>query len=234
MVFTTVDQSILGPFTSAGATFLGVGRNRILNGAMDIDQVNGGSSVLISTGGTQYTLDMWASLGGGGQFTVQRQNASPPIGYQSYMRHTVTTADASPVAAAYYFTQQLIEGYNIRDFGFGAAGAKTITVSFWVRSSLTGTFGGAVTNGVDTRSNTFSFPINNANTWEYKTATLTGDISGTWTSLTTSAGMKLVFDLGTGSNRQTAAGVWQTGQFFTPPGMTKLISTLSATLDVTG
>src|SRR6185437_8712555 len=196
MTFTSIDQSLLGPFTSAGATFLGVGRNRILNGAMDIDQVNGGSSVLISTGGTQYTLDMWASLGGGGQFTAQRVSASPPIGFQNYMRHTVTTADASPSATAYYFTQQLIEGYNTRDFGFGAAGAKTITVSFWARCSLTGTFGGAVLNGNDGRANTFSYPINNANTWEYKTITIAGDTTGTWNSLTTSANMKLVFDLG--------------------------------------
>jgi hypothetical protein len=89
----------------------------------------------------------------------------------------------------------VIEGYNIADLGWGTANAKTITISFWVRSSLTGQFGGAVANYLTTRSYPFSFTISAANTFEYKTITIAGDTTGTWNT-ENSGGINLTFDLG--------------------------------------
>jgi len=233
MAFTTIDNTLLG-LSVAGTTFVGIGKSRILNGDMRFDQVNAGASSSISGGSTQFTLDMWASLCSNGSFSIQRLTATPPTGFTHYMRVTTTSATVSPNANDYFVTQYSIEGNNTRDFLFGSANAKVITVSFWVRSSLTGNFGGSLVNGDSDRSYPVSYTISVANTWEYKTITLTGDLSGNWTT-DAAKGMKFVFDYGTGTDRQATANVWGGGvQKFTPPSQTRVVSTASATWDVTG
>ena len=238
MVFTSVDQSLLGPFNSSlGATAIGLGRNRVINGEMAIDQANGGNALVLSGGGTQYSVDQFQGLNGtAGGLTIQRQSGGtlPTSQFFNYLRATVTSADSSPAATAYAFIEHLIEGYNVRDFGLGTSAPKTFTLSFWVRSSITGTFSVAFLNSGDSRSYATTYNYNVANTWQFVSITLTGDNSGTWQTFV-STGLKIVWDLGMGTNRQTSsANTWGNGQIFSVTGSTRLISTNGATMDITG
>jgi hypothetical protein len=207
-------------------------KNRIINGAMVISQRNGTSATTVN-GNDIYTLDRykgWAS--GGGVFTVT-QSTTAPTGFNNSALITVTTADASIAAGDNYRFAQVIEGYNIADLGFGTASASTVTLSFWVRSSITGTFGGSLYSVTGTRAYVFNYTINAANTWEQKTVTIAGDTSGTWNT-TNSQGITVYFDLGSGSNYENATGSWVAAEKFRTSGNATLISTLSNTWYVTG
>ncbi len=155
-------------------------RNRIINGDMRIDQRNAGASVTQSTA-TTYTVDRWSVYGTvASKFTAQRNAGAvtPPTGYTNYLGCTSSSA-YSITSTDRFQIQQPIEGLNISDLGWGTASAATVTLSFWVRSSLTGTFGGAVFNSDGSRSYPYSYAISVANTWEQKTVTIAGDTSGT-------------------------------------------------------
>jgi len=210
-------------------------KNRAINGDVRIDQTNAGAALTINAASVLYSADMFTAYGAAaaGVFTVQQLAATPPTGFKNYLRYTVTTADAAPAAGSIYVTNNRIEGLNVIDFSLGTANAIAFTVSFWVRSSLTGAFSGAVNNGTFDRSYPFSFTINAANTWEQKTVTLTGDLSGTW-SIANTLGLAVTVDLGTGANARSTALTWQAGQYLGVTGAVRLISTLSATMDITG
>lgn len=211
-------------------------KNRIINGGMTIDQRNAGASVTVTnTVSTTYTVDRWGAYGTqASKFSVQ-QNAgavTPPSGFKNYLG--VTSLSAYSVGTNdYFFLTQPIEGYNIADLGFGASGAATITVSFWVRSSLTGTFGGAIVNSAYNRSYPFSYTISSANTWEQKSITIAGDTSGTWES-TSSAGLRLQIGLGSGATKSGTAGSWAAAEYATCTGATSVVSTNGATFYITG
>jgi hypothetical protein len=210
--------------------FVGM-KNRIINGAMMIDQRNAGASVNTANGG--YCLDRWqVSKGGGGAF-LQQQSLTAPSGFSTSLYLTPSTVDSSIASTDYYTIRQPIEGYNTVDFGWGAAGASDITVSFWVRSSLTGLFGACITNGNSTRSYPFNYTISAAGTWEYKTVTIAGDTSGTWGKDNTTS-LVLVFDLGSGSNFQGTADTWASTQYRTTSGCVQPITTSGSTWYVTG
>ena len=211
--------------------------NRLINGGMVIDQRNAGANVTINTTAQTYTVDRWRAYGvtSAGVYTVQ-QNAgavTPPTGYVNYLGAKTTTANASVAAGSYYFLSQLIEGYNVADLGWGTASAKTVTLSFQVYSSLTGTFGGSVTNGAFNRSYPFTYTISSANTWTSISVTIAGDTSGTWLT-TTGNGIGLYFDLGSGSSNVGTAGAWAAAGYVGATGDTKVISTLNATFYITG
>jgi len=182
-------------------------KNRLINSAMVIDQRNAGASVTPATGA--YTLDRWAvEMSQASKFSVQQNAGSvtPPTGFKNYLG--ATSLSAYTVGASEYFViGQAIEGYNIADLAFGSADAATVTLSFWVRSSLTGTFGGTVLNSGASRNYVFSYTINAANTWEQKTVTITGDTSGTWLT-TNGAGLFVRFSIGAGSSVTGTAGSW--------------------------
>jgi hypothetical protein len=210
--------------------------NRIINGGMTIDQRNAGASVSTpTTSAWTYFLDRWAYYcTSAAKYSVQ-QNAgavTPPAGFTNYLG--VTSLAATTVGATdVYDLRQPVEGFNVADFGWGTANAKTVTLSFWVRSSLTGTFGGTVTNSAQNRCYPFSYTISSANTWEQKSVTIAGDTSGTWLT-TNGAGLFLVFGLGVGSNFLGTAGAW-TGTFYVSvTGSTNVVSTNGATWYITG
>lgn len=210
-------------------------RNRIINGAMVIDQRNAGASVTIPVTTTTYTLDRWVAFASGASKYSVQQNAgsvTPPAGFKSYFGVT-SLAATSLGAGDYYFVCQKIEGYNCADLGFGAAGASTVTVSFWVRSSLTGTFGGALNNGDSTRAYPFTYTISAANTWEYKTVTIAGDTSGTWDT-TNGKSVIVIFGLGIGSTGSGTAGSWSSNAYFSATGATSVVGTNGATFYITG
>ena len=210
-------------------------RNRIINGAMVIDQRNAGAAVTVNNDSSNFFIaDRWFANGVNtdGVFTGQ-QVTTAPTGFNNSLQFTVTTADASIGETQGYTFRQRIEGYNFADLGWGTANAKTITISFWVRSSLTGTFGGSLFNGNGGRAYAFSFSISAANTFEYKTVTIAGDTTGTW-STTNGTALNLTFSLGVGSTYKGTAGSWGSTLYLAPTGSVDLISTLSATFFITG
>jgi len=209
-------------------------KNRIINGAMVIDQRNAGASVTPSN--MEYTLDRFrVATTQASKFTVQ-QNAgavTPPFGFKNYLGVTSSSA-YSVVSSDYFLIGQALEGFNTSDLGFGAAGASTITLSFWVRSSLTGTFGGAINNSAYSRSYPFSYTVSTANTWEQKSVTIAGDTTGTWIGATNGVGLYAWFNLGTGSTGSTTANAWAAGSYYAPTGATSVVGTNGATFYITG
>jgi hypothetical protein len=208
-------------------------KNRIINGAMTIDQRNGGASVTItSVGNLIYTLDRWAAYcDQASKFSVQ-QSTTAPTGFINSL--FVTSLSAYSVGASEAFgLQQTIEGFNVADLGWGTANAQTITLSFQVRSSLTGTFGGALRNGANNRSYPFNFTINSANTFETKTITIAGDTSGTWLT-NNNASIRLWISLGAGSTFSGTAGAWSAANLLQPTGATSVVGTSGATFYITG
>ena len=209
-------------------------KNRIINGQMTFDQRNAGASVTPTDG--QYTLDRWSSwLSQASKYTIQQNAGSvtPPVGFTNYLG--VTSSSAYTVGSSEYFGfAQYIEGFNTADLGWGTANAKTVTLSFWVRSSLTGTFGGAINNGAYNRSYPFSYTISSANTWEQKSITIAGDTSGTWVGATNGTGIRIVFGIGMGSSISGTAGSWSGSGFYSATGATSVVGTSGATFYITG
>ena len=208
-------------------------KNRIINGAMQIDQRNAGASV--TPAHNNYTLDRWqCMLSQSSKYTVQQNAGSvtPPAGFTSYLG--VTSSSAYSVGSSDYFAiRQQIEGLNVADMGWGTASASTFTISFWVRSSLSGTFGGAFENDDNNRSYPFTYTISVANTWEQKTVTIAGDTTGTWYK-TTACGGKVLFSLGMGSTYSGTAGAWASADYRSATGATSVVGTNGATLYITG
>jgi hypothetical protein len=204
-------------------------RNRIINGGMTIDQRNAGAAITASG----FVVDRFASaFVNDGAFSAQ-QDSSAPAGFTNSVKCTTTTADASLSASQYWLFRQRIEGYNVADLDFGTANAKTVTLSFWVRSSLTGTFGGSIMNSAANRAYPFTYTISVADTWEQKSVTIAGDTSGTWLK-TNGLGMVVVWSLGIGSNYQSTANAWAAGEYYGTSSSTSVIGTLNATWYVTG
>ena len=205
-------------------------RNRIINGDMRIDQRNNGGSVSIGTG-APFIVDRWNAYTDLLNMTGQRSTIVPS-GFTNSLGITVGTG-ASPSAGQISRLEQRIEGLNFSDLGWGAAGAQSVTVSFWVRSSVTGTHSGALGNSAGNRSYPFTFTISAANTWEYKTVTIAGDTTGTWLT-DNGTGCKVLFNLGTGSTFLGTAGSWAASNFFGATGSVQLSATTGATFYITG
>jgi hypothetical protein len=214
--------------TSATRPFL----NRIINGAMVIAQ-RGTGSTSVQTSTTYASCDRWASYATqNSKYTVE-QSSTAPTGFSNSLLAT-SSAATSLSASDYYVFVQPIEGFNFADLGFGTAQAKTICLSFWVRSSLTGTFGGALQNSAGNRSYPFTYTISAANTWEQKSVTIVGDTSGTWVGATNGTGITIYFGLGVGSTYSGTAGAWAGSNFIGATGATSVVGTNGATFYITG
>jgi hypothetical protein len=208
-------------------------KNRIINGAMVIDQRNAGASVTLTAANDVYPVDrLGAYASTDGTMTAQ-QSSTAPAGFTKSVVFTTTVADSSLGATQRCTAFQRIEGYNLADLGFGTASASTVTLSFWVRSSLTGTFGASLIGASYARSYPFNYTISAANTWEQKTVTIAGDTSGTWLT-TNGVGLVVLFNLGSGSNYLGTANAWAAGELYAPTGSTSVIGTSGATFYITG
>ena len=234
------ELTTLAGMSASRATYLasteGFGfRNRIINGDMRIDQRNNGASVT-SSAGAAYTLDRWGAWGGvASKYTVQRNagGVTPPTGFTNYLGVTSTSA-YTPASSEFFTIYQPIEGFNTADFNWGTSAAVAATVSFWVRSSITGTHSGNVISFGNTASYVFTFTVNTANTWEYKTITIPGPTVGTWNT-NNSGGVQLGFNLGSGSSVSTSAGSWSTAaNFWGATGAVSVVGTNGATFYITG
>jgi len=205
-------------------------KNRLINSAMVIDQRNAGASVTPTD--AQYCVDRWRAVASAAsKFTVQ-QSTTAPDGFTNSLLLTSSSA-YTPSTSEAFGILQLIEGFNCADLMFGTATAKTITVSFWVRSSLTGTFGGFLTNASFNRAYPFTYTINSANTFEQKTVTIAGDTTGTWAT-NNSGCIGVGFSIGAGATISATAGAWGAGTKLGATGQTQLISTSGATFYITG
>jgi hypothetical protein len=234
----TTGFSLAGQFDSASTFGF---KNRIINGAMVIDQRNAGASVTAVDG--VYTLDRWvASSSIASKYTIQQTPSATETGFATrvgagftnYLAATVGASASVTVGSTDYFMiSQKIEGFNVADFAWGTSTAKTVTLSFWVYSSLTGTFGGALQNSAQNRSYPFSYSIASANTWTQINVTITGDTSGTWL-ITNGNGMFVRFGLGIGTTYSGTAGAWSGSALYAPTGAVKVIETNSATFYITG
>jgi len=209
-------------------------RNRIINGDMRIDQRNAGAEVTVTTTNL-YTLDRWAQTSTASSKFKYQQNAgsvTPPVGFTKYLG--LTSLSAYSVGASEVFSvRQFVEGFNVADLGWGTANAKTVTLSFWVRSSLTGTFGAAIRNFPVTESYPIAYTISAADTWEYKTVTIPGATTGTWAT-DNSSGLQITFSIGAGSTFSGTAGVWATANYASATGATSVVGTNGATFYITG
>ena len=218
-----------GSSTSSGYTGF---KNRIINGAMVIDQRYGGA-LISNPASNSYGLDRWCTnLSDSSYYTIQQNAGSvtPPPGFTKY--YGVTSTGVNGVGT--YTIRQLIEGNNIADFDFGKSTAKTITVSFWVRSSLTGLFSAALKNGNYDRSYVFTYTISQANTWQYVTATIPGDTTGTWATDNT-LGMTLWITMGTSVGTIAPSNnAWISGDYRGASGTTNVMGTNGATFYLTG
>lgn len=236
MAYGTVNADVIG--TSVAGSNLGAGnasrfKNRIINGDMRFDVRNSGASVTPTSG--QYSLDRWScALSQASKFTIQQNAGSvtPPAGFINYLG--VTSSSAYSVGSGDFFSLlQPIEGLNIADLGWGTANAKTVTLSFWVYSSLTGTFGGSLANGGATYSYPFTYSISSANTWTQISVTVAGPTGGTWLT-TNGIGIRVYFGLGVGSTYSGTAGSWSSNFYESATGAVSVVGTNGATFYVTG
>jgi len=210
-------------------------KNRIINGAMVIDQRNAGAAIPYTAAVQTYLVDRFLCfIQQASKFTIQQNQGSitPPAGFTNYLGFT-SSAATSPGSTDVYVFAQKIEGFNISDLAWGTANAQPITLSFWVRSSLTGTFGGSLFNQAANRNYVFSYTISAANTWEQKTVTIAGDTSGTWPA-TSGTGIQMWWNLGSGSSNLGTAGAWGATGFYGPTGSQAVVGTSGATFYITG
>lgn len=208
-------------------------RNRIINGAMLIDQRYNGAAQTDSSGASIYSVDRWRVVTRSGA-TIVHGRYSAGGSDQRYFLGVTTSSPKTPAASDQFRVTQSIEGLNVADLWFGNAAAKTITLSFWVAHSLTGTFSGAVFNGASDRSYVFTYTQDVANAWEYKTITIPGDVAGTW-AIDNGAGLQVAFDYGCGTDFQTASvNTWLAGTFLKATGSVSSVSTSGAVLRFTG
>jgi len=207
-------------------------KNKLINGAMMIDQRNSGANAT----GTGYTVDRWQySASQTSKFTYARNlnSVTPPTGFINYLGFQ-SSSSYSVGASDYFSVNQIIEGLNIADLAWGTANAKTITLSFWVRSSLTGTFGGSLGNNGFTYAYPFSYSIPVANTWTQISITIAGPTTGTWLT-TNGRGVYVLFGLGYGSTYGNGtAGAWVAADLESVTGAVSVVGTSGATWYVTG
>jgi len=207
-----------------------MGKNKIINGKMEIAQ-RGTSFAAVVAG--QYTLDRWrfSSNTTSAVITVSQQSDVPSSNeFQNSLRLAVTTADTTIASTDQVNIQQRIEGYNVRDLI-----GKTFALSFWVRSTKTGTHCAYFQNSAQDRTFVVEYTVSASNTWESKTVTVSGGLitAGTW-DWTTGTGLLVGWTLAAGSTAQTTAGAWQTGTFFATSAQVNCLDSTSNIFAITG
>ena len=234
MAYGTINADLMTTSDGVSSSGLYGFKNRLINSAMVIDQRNAGASVTPTDG--QYSLDRYLfGVSQTSKLTAQQNAGSvtPPVGFSNYLG--VTSSSAYSITSTDFFDiQQRIEGFNTSDLAWGTANAKTVTLSFQVYSSLTGTFGGCIRNSAQNYSYVFSYSISSANTWTQISVTIAGPTAGTWIGGTNGVGMIVQFSLGMGSTLSNTAGSWYSGNYRAPTGSVSVVGTNGATFYITG
>jgi len=230
MAYGTVNVDAMT--TSDGYTSAGVYgfKNRIINGAMMVSQRNGTSTVTPASG--DYTLDRYRFFASQASKITIAQSSDAPTGFINSLLATTATA-YTPSGSDYFALNQRIEGLNIADLAWGSANAKAVTISFWVKSSLTGTFAGTLQNSAGNYSYPFTYSIPSASTWTQIVLNVAGPTSGTWLT-TNGIGIVVQFNLGYGTTYNGTANTWASGDYENVSGAVNMVATGSATLQFTG
>ena len=229
--FTGIVSTTTGQFVTPNTTGSLAARNRIDNGAMEIAQ-RGGSETTIDSSTEECVVDRWFARSEPGDSFLYDQDSSAPYGFKSSLKFNCASTSSGGSNELHTITQA-IEGNMIADFGFGGGNARAIAVSFWVKSSLTGDFGGALQNSARNRSFNFVYAIYSADSWEYKTILVPAPTSGTWLN-DTGVGIRLIFDMGNGSNFRGNAGSWLSADTRGPSGAVSPMQTNNSVWRVTG
>lgn len=209
-----------------------VGRNLIINGDMAIDQRNAGASA--TSNATTYMTDRYEfQMSSVTNVQTYQQVTDAPAGFNNSLKITNNSTTQATAAGVLSTPRQKIEGLNTAYLNWGTSDAQTVTISFWVKASVTGTYPVSLINNDFTRSFVTNYTVSVANTWEKKTATIAGDTSGTW-SVDNSTGISVMFSLDTGSTYQTTAGSWQTGNYRGTSSDVHFLANASATWQITG
>lgn len=216
-------------------SFFGSGfRNRLINGDMRIDQRNVGAAIT-PVSSNIYSADRWfLPINQSSKITVQQVTTAPPANFDHYLKFTVAAAVVAPAAGDFFGFQQNIEGNNIPELGWGTVNAKTVALSFWVQSSVAGTYTVSLRNagGNQNYLATYSIPV--ANVWTFISLVIPGDTTASTWATDNTAGILLNFDLGSGATFTGTANIWQAGNLFKATGSTNWISTAAATFQITG
>ena len=205
-------------------------KNRIINGCMRISQRNTTSSVTPIN--NQYVLDRWSfGVSQASKLTTQQYTGPAFYGCANY-KNIASTSAYSIAASDYFYMFQPIEGYNIADFAWGTAAAKTVTLSALVYSSvLTGTFGGSIINPAANRSYPFTYTIPVAGVWTQISITIPGDTVGTW-GTGTGIGLYVIFSFGSGSTYSAPAGAWASANYSSAIGANSLVGTSGTYMNI--
>ena len=229
MAYGTINADLMTTSDGVSSSGLYGFKNRIINGAMVIDQ----RATTVTTAST-FTVDRWQvdnlTTSGGVSFA---QSSTAPAGFNNSLKITVTSADSSVAVSDIVEFRQWVEGYNFGDLNFGSANAQAVTLSFWVNSSITGTYGVSLRNSDSNRVYVSTYTISSANTWEQKTITVAGDTTGTWLT-TNGRGLGITFAVMAGSNFQGTANTWGTTNNRTTSAQANLLATNGATFYITG
>jgi hypothetical protein len=210
-----------------------LGQNLIINGGMEIDQINVGAAQTGLATGTRYVLDQWEQQSAGAVIVTAQQVTDAPPGFEKSLKISVTTADSSIAAGDYCAVFTVIEGFRWARLGFGAAGAQSAAIAFKVKAHRTGTYTGGLVNAAANRSYTFEYTVNAADTWEYKSVVIPGDTTGTWQTGNALAAY-LLFSMAAGSTFQTAAGSWAAGNFFATSNQINGVAATTDTFQICG
>jgi hypothetical protein len=219
-------------------------RNKVTNGAMMIDQRYAGTVTANTI--NDCVVDRYSVQQGPnkGKIVAQQMNAantsaanyeanSAPPGFINSLKITSQTAYAINANTDYYCIQHKVEGFNMTDLNWGTSSASPATLSFWVKSSLTGTFGGALENSAETYAYPYTYTINSANTWQYVTIPIPAATGGTWVK-DNGLGLRIMFGLGMNAYTNPATGSWITSQTLQASGTISLVAVNGATFYVTG
>ena len=215
--------------------------NRIINAAMAIDQVNEGAAYSVpATNSPIYSLDQWiaaceSSTATG--ITTQRVSDAP-AGFSNSLKVTVGTGASSVGATDFLLLSQRIEANNLSDLNYGTSNAAPVSISFWVKSSVTGTFAVALQNApAYGRSLVQKFTVTTAGVWQLITLPLIpGDQAGTWNNSGVNAGLEVFIGIAAGSTYQTSSlNAWAGTTAFGSTSQTNgVLTTTSATFQITG
>lgn len=220
--------------STANYTFIGMGRNRIINGGMRIDQRNEGTNCvsLSSSGLTNWPVDHWVLISTQARLSAVRQSSATPTGFTHFVQVFTTSATVA-TSTMTSFMAQTIEGQYVADLGWGSAGAKTVNLSFYIKASTAGTFGGVLTNSGRTRSYPFTYSVSVSSTWALKSISIPGDTTGNWQT-DNSPGIAVLFDLGSGSALRGTASAWASSNVVGASGTGAPSAMLNSSWSITG
>ena len=204
-------------------------KNMIINGDMRINQRYGTSS---STEKDRVTIDRWRESNPGASGMTHQTVSEAPPGFEFSEKMTMGGSNYTVSSSQSFYFAQVIEAHTAKQLQLGQSTAKNFTVSFWVRSSVTGQFSiaagntssGGYTEGNTNRTFVSSYQINDSGTWEYKTVTFPGDTGGTWQRSGSSGGLSIIFDTGSGSQHEDTPGQWNGNDNYRVPGSKRLIA----------